>query len=94
MPRTKVNKSKAIREYLSENPGAMPKEIVEALAKKRIRVSPQMVSMIKSKAGGRKKRKQNGHVGMDQLIAAKVLVQRCGSISEAKQAVSALAKLL
>jgi len=70
----------------------MPKEIVEALSKKRIRVSPQMASMIESKANGRKRR--NGRLGVDHLVAAKVLVQRCGSVEEAKKAVSALAKLL
>lgn len=100
MAKTKVNKSAAIREYLSSNPDAKPKEIVAALKKDRIRVSPQMVSTIKGKVGSPKKRGRkptvaaNGHVNMDQLLAAKVFVQRCGSIEEARNAVQALAKLI
>lgn len=45
----KVNKSAAIREYLTANKGAMPKETSAALKEKGIDVSPQMVSMIKAK---------------------------------------------
>jgi hypothetical protein len=90
MPRTKVNKSKAIRECLSSNPSAMPKEVVAALAKNRIRVSTQMVSTIKSKMVAPKQ----GQVDLNQLLAAKVFVDRVGNIGEAKQAVMALAKLL
>jgi hypothetical protein len=45
----KVNKSAAIREYLTANKGAMPKETSAALKANGIDVSPQMVSMIKAK---------------------------------------------
>jgi len=89
--RTKVNKSKAIRKYLAENPGARPKDVVDAMKAKRIRVSPQQVSMVKSKMASPK---TSGNVRMDQLVAAKVFVQKVGSIGEARQAVTALAKLM
>ena len=45
----RVNKSAAIREYLKANKGAMPKDVSAALKAKGINVSPQVVSMIKSK---------------------------------------------
>lgn len=46
---SKVNKSAAIRDYLSAHKGAMPKETSAALKAKGIDVSPQMVSLIKAK---------------------------------------------
>jgi hypothetical protein len=45
----KVNKSAAIRDYLSAHKGAMPKETAAALKSKGIDVSPQMVSLVKAK---------------------------------------------
>lgn len=45
----KVNKSAAIREYLTAHKGAMPKETSAALQAKGIDVSPQMVSLVKAK---------------------------------------------
>jgi hypothetical protein len=44
------NKSASIREYLSANPAAKPREIVEALAAQGVVVTPMFVSTIKSKA--------------------------------------------
>lgn len=45
----KINKSAAIREYLTAHKGAMPKETSAALKAKGIDVSPQMVSLVKAK---------------------------------------------
>jgi hypothetical protein len=45
-----VNKSAAIRDYLTKSANAMPKEVVAALAANGITVSPQMVSVIKAKS--------------------------------------------
>ncbi|MCO8125106.1 hypothetical protein NHH03_25445 [Stieleria sp. TO1_6] len=42
------NKSLAIREYLSANPGAKPKEIVAEMEKQGITVSAQFVSTVKT----------------------------------------------
>jgi hypothetical protein len=47
-------KSSAIRAYLSAHKGAMPKEVVSALMEQGISVSPNMVSIIKAKAGIKK----------------------------------------
>ncbi len=44
-----INKSQAVRDYLSGQPDAMPKEVIAALAKKGIEVSRILVSTVKSK---------------------------------------------
>lgn len=41
------NKSSAIRDYIAENPNAMPKEIHDALTKRGIKVSKGLVSVVK-----------------------------------------------
>jgi hypothetical protein len=54
------NKSQAIREALSANPGKSPKEIAEILIEKGFKVAPAYVSIVKynlSKAGGKSGRK-------------------------------------
>lgn len=48
MARKSVNKSQAIRDYLTANPNAKPAEIQKALAGKGIKVSTAFVSMLKS----------------------------------------------
>ena len=46
----KVNKSAAVREYLKEHKGAMPKEVVAALKEQGLDVAPSMVSIIRAKS--------------------------------------------
>jgi hypothetical protein len=89
-------KSQAIREYLSENPTAMPAEVVAALGKRRIKVSSQMVSTLKNKIAsgkGRAARAPNGMVSIGDLIEAKKLAQKLGSLEKVRSAIAALAKL-
>lgn len=50
-------KSAAVREYLTANKNAMPKEISAALLEKGIVVSPNMVSIIKAKMGIKRAKK-------------------------------------
>ena len=54
------NKSQAIRDYLTANPGAMPKDVVAALKEQGIDVQANVVSVTKSnmnkKKGGKKKK--------------------------------------
>jgi hypothetical protein len=47
--KSKVNKSQAVRDYLSAQPDAMPKDVRAALAKDGIEVSRVLVSTIKNK---------------------------------------------
>ncbi len=51
MAKRKVNKSEAIRNFVSENRTASAKEVAEALKKKGIVVTTAMIANVKSKAG-------------------------------------------
>ena len=53
-----ISKSQAVRDYLAEHPTALPKEIAPAVkAAHGLDVSPQMISMIKSKLGKNSRRR-------------------------------------
>jgi hypothetical protein len=58
MPRKKgsLNKSQAIRDYLEHNPRAKSKDVAAALSAKGIKVSQNLVYLIKSKSKARKRR--------------------------------------
>jgi len=90
MSKSRTNKSQSIREYLSVNPVAKPKDVIKALAKKHIRVSPQLVSAIKGRSSGRTR---TDRINMRQLLAAKSLVDQVGGIGEARKALEMIAKL-
>jgi hypothetical protein len=95
MARRKLNKSAKIREAF-ETMGAdtRPKDIIEALAAKHIKVSSAAVSNIKAKLGGAKPgmKHSNGAITLDALLEAKKLVDKIG-LTNATAAVSALSKL-
>lgn len=104
MAKKTVNKSQAIRDYLSANRNAMPKAIIEGLAAKGTKVSAALVSAVKySKAkptNGRRKKvgrpsaaSANGHVDFDNLVQAKALADKMGGVAAAKSALDMLAKL-
>lgn len=102
MAKRRVNKSEKIREYFDAHPGAKPQEVVEALSKKRIKVTAAAVSQVKwqmankkGKKGGtrRRGRKTNGDVDLSTLMAAKKLADQMGGIDQARQALDALSKL-
>jgi hypothetical protein len=104
-----ISKSQAVRDYLTEHPAAMPKEIAPAVKSAHgLDVSPQMISMIKSKLGkGRRRRRKAGaapaaavsrgnnsaRFTIDDLITAKKLAQQIGGIPRAQEALAALARL-
>lgn len=104
----KVSKSGAVREYLAAHPNAMPREIGPAVKQAHgVDVSPQMISMIKSKY--RKTRRRRGRrpgaaavgrpranssrITVDDLVSAKRLANQMGGIARAQEALSALARL-
>jgi predicted transcriptional regulator len=53
-----VSKSQSIREFLTENPTAKAKEVVSALAEKRVTVNEGLVYAVKGGMAERKKRKK------------------------------------
>ena len=100
----KVNKSKAVRDFMAANPTAAPKEASETLTKQGIKVSPNYVSSVKSnitaKKGKRKRRQTaatamsvKSGVGIPEIKAAFALLKHCGSITLAKEALAAAAEI-
>jgi hypothetical protein len=90
-------KSAAIKAVLGENPTASVKEIQSALAAKRVKASVALISKLKGGANSGRKVHANGNakgVTIDQLLAAKVMVAKVGSIDVAKSALDSYAKLI
>ena len=54
MARKKTSKSQAIRDVLTENPKLMAKEVVDQLAAKGVKVTPNLVYFIKGKMAQKK----------------------------------------
>ena len=103
-----VNRSKAIREYLADNPGVGYREVIAGLKARGITVSEGLVSNVKhSMKRAKKKIKRRVRRGMaavaarrtaallsaDDLFKAKTLVDGVGSFDEARRAIDALEKL-
>ena len=99
MARRKVNKSEQIRNYLAANPQAPAGEIAKAL-----NVQPALVynvkSTMKSAAAGRSKpvrrraaasAEANGSA--DHVVQAARLIQSCGGIDGAREALNAAQKV-
>jgi hypothetical protein len=104
----KITKSQAVRDYLAKHPRAKPKEIGPAIKEAHgLDVSPQMISMIKSKARrGRGRRRRaaavaavgrprtnSSRITVDDLVTAKKLAGQMGGVSRAQEALAALARL-
>lgn len=99
MVRTKVNKSKAVREYLEMHPNSSPAEVVGALALEGIPVVPGLVSNIKTKRGGKRRiaakaaKPSEPVFGISVLVAAKRFSDATGGVDNAKMILEVLAKL-
>jgi len=100
MARKKVNKAEQIRQVLGTmGMDAAPKDVMAALAAKRIKVSAAQVSNIKAALRGGTSSKRghgrgttNGTLTMSDLLAAKKLAGQIG-LEKAREAIEALAKL-
>lgn len=104
-----VNKSKAVRDYVTANPDAMPKEVADALTKDGVDVSAQFVSQIKyqmklsgsrkageKRGGGRSaggRGRGQGPLTADELIKVKNLVDELGGEDRVQEALTLLKKL-
>lgn len=103
--KAKVNKSRAIREYLAANPQATPNEIVEGLKQQGIAVSPGLASNVKytsaQKTPGRRGRPKgrrvakygNGALTAADLLQAKRLVDQLGGLEQVQRALATLEEL-
>jgi hypothetical protein len=87
-----VNKSHAVREYLKANRKAKNQEVVEALAKKGIKITANYVGNIKTKHNIRRRAVRKvvakGGVGIPEVKAALAFIKTTGSIAAAKQALA------
>jgi hypothetical protein len=93
----KVNKSEEIRKALEKHPDKKPKWIAEMLLGKKIEVTPQMVSTIKSKskAGGQStKARKNGRIfrgwpgAYGDLQDTLTYIKAVGGLEKAKQLIA------
>jgi len=101
-----VNKSQAIRDFLTANPGASAQEVVDALSAKGIRIATGLVYMVKGKMGrgtGVRVKRTNAAASpvpakpssgspIEYLLRVKQLAEDGGGIGVLKQFVDELAK--
>lgn len=94
-----VNKSQAIRDFFATNKKATTAEVIEALAKQGITVTTGLVTTVKSKLIGRKKRRKKVKevvaavaptgIGVKEIKMALSFIKAIGSVQAAKQALAA-----
>ena len=88
----KVNKAQAVREYLKVNQKAKNQEVVDALAKKGIKITTRYVSNIKTTHNKRRRAMRKvvtkGGVGIPEVKAALAFLKVTGSVAAATQALA------
>ena len=96
------SKAEKIRKYSEKNPDVRNVDIVKALAAQGVKVTPNYVSITRSKAGMGKRRRRrrggkrsraaamhtNNGVGLDQMREAARLIRSAGGIEGARQALA------
>lgn len=85
------SKAAKIREYLADHPDAKAADVVGALKSQRVKVTAAHVYQLKA-ANGKPKRAKGDT--LTALIEAKKLADKLGGVDKAREALSALAKLL
>lgn len=95
------SKAEAVREHLRANPSASNDEVVSALKKQGITITSNYVSVVKSQARERERRKQASETGSSGQLAAEAglglqqikmaanLIRVCGGVKEARMAIDA-----
>jgi arginine repressor len=96
MAKGRVNKSAEISDALKESPNASQREIIAALARRKIKITPAQISNVRRRlAGNRKDPMGNGVVSLPDLQAARRFLHATGgSVRRAKQALETLERLL
>ena len=104
-PKSAVNRSQAIRDYLAANASAKTAEIKEALAKNGIKVSDSLISAVKYKKPKGKRGKKRGRpagaanvasvdsISVDSLVAIAKVVKQVGGIDVAAKAIGVLRRM-
>ena len=95
------SKAEAVREHLRNNPEASNDEVVTALKKQGITITPNYVSVVKSQARERERRKQVSQtgssgqlaaaagIGLQEIKMAANLIRAAGGVKEARMAIEA-----
>ena len=97
-------KSQAVRDYLSANPDANPKAVVEGLKEKGVKVKVTLVNSIKygkrsksakkrARTSGKARRFGGAGVTVEQLIEVKRLSDSLGGADHVRSALDALEQL-
>jgi len=96
MAKRRHNKSALIREIQAEKPDATAKEIVDALAAKRVKVTAAYIYALKAKKGTAKngKPKPAALDGVEALVRAKKMADALGGVDKARELLAALAQLV
>lgn len=97
MAKRRVNKSALIKVAIKDMPEAPASQIVDALALKKVKVTPGLVYAVKAsikKSSGKKRRKiTSGRVSLDDLMIARSTVERIGSVAKTREALDVLVRL-
>ena len=96
MAKRRHNKAALIREIQAEKPNATAKEIVDALAAKRVKVTAAYIYALKGKNGtannGKPKKATLG--GVEALVQAKRMADALGGVDKARELLAMLAQLV
>ncbi len=98
MPRKKTSKAEHIRQALSSlGSDARSKDVIAAVAAKKVKVSSAMVANVRARLKGgegatKARRGKDGRFRMADLLAAKRLADQLG-LDRAREALATLAKL-
>jgi hypothetical protein len=98
----KVNKSQAVREYLTANPTADSQAVIDAMAAKGVKVAPTLVYYVRSKLGQARRKAKRERVAassrqtgasnpVELVLRVKDLAREVGGIANLKQLVDLLA---
>jgi hypothetical protein len=99
----KVNKSQAVRDFLTTNPDADSKAVIAGLADQGIKVAPTMVYYVRSKLGQARRKARRERVAassrqsgasnpVEVVLRVKDLAREVGGIGNLKQLVDLLAE--
>ena len=92
MAKSEVNRSQAIRDYYKVNKKAKTQEVIDALGKKGITVTANLVTTVKSKHNIHRRAVRKvvakGGVGIPEVKAALAFIKLTGGVAAAKQALA------
>ena len=90
-----TSKADKIRAIIAEQPNAKAKEIVEALAAKKVRVTlPQVYGLLSKSSKPKRGRPAKAGNKYASLVQAKKLADAMGGVDKARAALDVLAKLV